>query len=60
MRLTASGALVAMKHRAVELVNKVKIVPLFHGKQMKANNLHMCRNCNLWLQTPPSDTGRHY
>jgi hypothetical protein len=28
MHPAASGALIAMKHRAVELVNKVKILPV--------------------------------
>jgi hypothetical protein len=43
MHLTAGSAPVAMKCKAMKLVNKVKIIPLFHGKQMKANNLHMCK-----------------
>jgi hypothetical protein len=29
MRLASSGALTAMKRRAMEVVNKVKIIPVF-------------------------------
>jgi hypothetical protein len=43
MCFRAGSAPVVMMHKAMKLVNKVKIISLFHGKQMKANNLHMCK-----------------